>query len=255
MRIGLICDVHMRNQVRESIRRELVSVVDHFERSFDPHHVFVLGDLIQDDETKADDERNLEEVRDVLEDATFPTTYLLGNHDVENLSRADISDVLGVDRFWGHVNVKGQDVVYLDSSAPHFPGARGELGERQRDFLRKTLPTLEDVLVLVHHPIGNVDLRDNYWFGEFPERAFLGDRKELLEIADEVGTVRSTFCGHVHETRFTRFWDIDHVVVNAFSKELPDVPLTGTYAEVVVDDEIVVDVRASDRVLHSFTIR
>lgn len=252
-RIGLISDVHMRNGERDAIRAELERVVERFETGFDPHHAFVLGDLVQDGETAAEDARNVEAVRDVLDPASFPTTYLLGNHDVENLSRTDLSRVLDVERFWGHTDVDGQDVVHLDSSTPRLSGPRGELGDRQLEFLRNTLPTLDDALVLVHHPVGYLDLTGNHWFEEFPERALLGDRKELLRIAERTGAVRATFSGHVHETRFTRFWDVDHVVVNAFSKELPDVPLTGTYAEVVVDDDVLVDVRVGDEVVASFT--
>jgi 3',5'-cyclic AMP phosphodiesterase CpdA len=231
-RIGLVSDVHMRNAERDSLRRTLRTVVDRLEW-FDPHHAFVLGDLVEHEATAEADRRNVEAVREAFESTSFGTTYLLGNHDVENLDHGDLAGLLGGQPPFGHVDVEGQDVVYLDSSAPRLPGARGEVGEEQLAYLEAILPTLSGALLLVHHPIGYYDIRENQWFGEFPERAFLGDRRELLEVVSEAGTVRATFSGHIHETRSTTFWGVDHAVVNAFSKELPEKPVTGTHGEVI----------------------
>jgi 3',5'-cyclic AMP phosphodiesterase CpdA len=252
-RIGLVSDVHMRDGERESIDRGLRTVLDRLE-GFDPHRTFVLGDLIEDGTTAAVDRANVEAVVEAFEAATFPTTYLLGNHDVENLSRAALSAALDGQPRFGHVDVDGQDVVYLDSSAPRLAGARGEVGGEQLEYLRELLPTLEGAILLVHHPVGYYDLRGNHWFGEFPERAFLGDRKELLEVVAGTGGVRATFGGHIHETRSTRFRGLDHATINAFSKELPDAPVTGTHAEVVVDDAISVTVYERGRPVESLDL-
>ncbi|MFC7771466.1 metallophosphoesterase family protein [Salinirubellus sp. GCM10025899] len=251
-RLAVVSDVHMREAERESIEGELRATVERFE-AFDPHHAFVLGDLIED-ETAALDREHVEAVYGIFEDAPFPTTFLLGNHDVENLSRAALAEALGGQPRFGHVEVDGRDVLYLDSSAPRLPGARGEVGEAGLAFLRERLPAVEDALLFVHHPIGYYDIRENPWFGEFPERAFLGDRLELLELLADTSAVRATFGGHIHETRATTFRGIDHAVVNAFSKELPDVPLTGTRAEVVVGSDIEVDVYERDRRVESFVL-
>jgi len=252
-RIGLVSDVHMREGRRDAIERELRATVERLE-GFEPHRAFVLGDLVEDGETAATDREHVEAVARVFEDAPFPTTYLLGNHDVENLSYSELSGALDGQSRFGHLTVHGQDVVYLDSSAPRLAGARGELGGEQLEFLGALLPTLEDAILLVHHPVGYYDIRDNHWFGEFPERAFLGDRKELLEVVAESGGVRATFSGHIHQTRAGSFRGIDHVVVNAFSKERPDTPVTGTHAEVVVGDEITVDVFEHGRPVESFEL-
>ncbi len=255
-RIGLVTDVHTREGERGPIERELRAVVERLE-AFDPHRTFVLGDLIEDGATAAVDREGVEGVVRTFERASFPTTYLLGNHDVENLSHRALSELFGRQARFGHLSVDGRDVVYLDSSAPRLTGARGELGTEQLEFLRETLPTLEDAILLAHHPIGHYDIRENVWFGEFPERAFLGDRKELLELVAESGAVRATFGGHIHETRSTTFRGIDHAVINAFAKEHPDVPVTGTHAEVVVDDPdegIAVEVYERGRPVDSFEL-
>ena len=251
-RLAIVSDVHMRGGEREPIEAELRATVERFE-AFDPHHAFVLGDLIED-ETAAIDGEHVETVFETFDDASFRTTFLLGNHDVENLTRAELSRALGGQPRFDHLKIDGQDVVYLDSSAPRLPGARGEIGEEGLAFLRERLPDLEGALLLVHHPVGYYDIRENPWFGEFPERAFLGDRLELLEALAGTGAVRATFSGHIHETRTTTFRGIEHAVVNAFSKELPNAPVTGTRAEVVVGSEIAVDVYERDRLVESFAL-
>jgi 3',5'-cyclic AMP phosphodiesterase CpdA len=252
-RLAVVSDVHMREGERESIESELRATVERFE-AFDPHHAFVLGDLIEDGATATIDRAHVEAVHGMFDDAPFPTTFLLGNHDVENLSRAALAEALDGQRRFVHVEVDGRDVLYLDSSVPRLPGARGEVGEVRLAVLRERLPTVEDALLFVHHPIGYYDIRENPWFGEFPERAFLGDRLELLELVAGTSAIRATFGGHIHETRATTFRGLDHAVVNAFSKERPDVPVTGTRAEVVVGSDIEIDVYERDRRVESFVL-
>lgn len=241
-RLALISDVHMRDEHAPMLREELERVVDAFE-AFDPARAFVLGDLIEDGSSAAADRENVRRVRSILDSCSFPVTYLLGNHDVENLTRSELSDLLDQKSFRGSVDVDGTRVIYLDSSWEPADGARGRLGPRQREWLADRLREVSDALVFVHHPLGFFDVSDNEWFGEYPERAFLGDRKEVLELFAEIGGVRGTVSGHIHQHGFSRFYGLPHVSVNAFSKELPDVPFTGTYAEVTVDADVEVDVR------------
>ncbi len=217
-------------------------------------HVFVLGDLIEDGDSAAVDEANVERVYDLLTERPFPVTYLLGNHDVEQLTRNRFSSLLNQKEFYGVAEIGDNPVVFLDSTKEQVDGARGELGPSQRDWLSETLPPLERPLVLSHHPLGTFDISSNEWFKDYPERAFLADRKEALTIMGDHGPIHGTISGHIHQTGFSNFREMSHVSVNAFSKELPDIPLTGTYAEVNIDDEVTVDVRVREDVITSYTL-
>lgn len=250
--IALISDVHMRDGYASRIRDELEDVVDSLaERS--PSRAFVLGDLIEDGASAATDRANVERVSEALADAPFPVTYLLGNHDVDNLTRKTLSNCLGQERFYGVVAVDGTPVVYLDSALEGCDGPQGKLGPGQRAWLADTLPEYDRPVLLVHHPLGNFDISDNEWFEEYPERAFLGDRKETLDVVEAAGPVRGTVSGHIHQTDFSTFRGLSHASINAFSKELPNKPLTGTFAEVDVSDGVDIDVGTRSGVTASYT--
>lgn len=251
-RLGLLADVHLREEHAGMLLEELAAAADRLAAA-DVDHAFVLGDLVED-EDPASDREHVRQVRDVLADAPFPVTYLLGNHDVEHLDRATLSDLLAQDAFHGVVDVAGTPVVYLDSAwAEGVP--RGQLGAAQRAWLADRLADLSGALVLVHHPLGAFDLAENPWFDEWPERAFLGDRKEVLDEFAEAGGVRATVSGHVHQTDRVHFSGLPHVSVDAFSKARPDVPFAGTTATLDVDDEeVAVDVDQPDGRVASYTL-
>lgn len=178
--VALLSDVHMRDEHAAAVGAELDAVIDELEAAA-PARAFVLGDLIEDGASPERDAANVRAVRDRLSAGEFPVTYLLGNHDVENLDRATLSDLLGQGSFRRVERVDGTPFVCLDSTRDGGCGARGALGAEQVAWLRETLPGLADPIVLTHHPVGDFDLSGNDWFRRFPERAFLGDRKELLE--------------------------------------------------------------------------
>ncbi len=176
-------------------------------------------------------------------------TYLLGNHDVECLSRVELRDLLEVERFWGRV--AETDLFYLDSSAPERAGARGTVGAAQLEWLDRELADATGAVVFVHHPLGYRDLSEDAWFASDPERAFCGNRRAVNDVLAG-HDVRAVVSGHVHETAHVRHRGVDHVSVSAFSKEQPDVPVTGTYAQVVVDDGLAVRVVEGSRTATAF---
>jgi len=252
-KVALLSDIHMRDGYTEAISDELEAVIEYFEVEHDPAHAFVLGDLIEDCGSAQSDAENVSRVKTILDSWSVPVTYLLGNHDVELLTKTELSELLEQPSFHGVETVDGTPFVYLDSACVETKGAKGKLGLDQQAWLTETLRSVEDAIVLVHHPIGNFDITDNEWFSAYPERAYLWDRKEALKQFEEIGTVQTTISGHIHQTSFNTVFDIPHVSINAFSKELPDVPLTGTYGVVELGSVPTVDV--ATRETHIATYR
>jgi 3',5'-cyclic AMP phosphodiesterase CpdA len=252
-RLALFPDIHLRDGYASEIKTDLRTAINSISNG-NLDHAFALGDLIEDSDSVATDKRNIKQVRKIFDDAPFPVTYLLGNHDVEALSRDDLSSILNQDKFYGVFKTADIPIIYLNSTIEGTPGARGELGPRQREWLADACSEYNEPLILSHHPFGNFDISGNEWYKNYPERAFLSDRKEALDLLEEAGPARGTISGHIHQSGFTSFRGVPHVSVNAFSKEVPDKPLTGTYAEVEVGDRISVDVKVHDETLTSYTI-
>lgn len=248
--IGLITDIHLNEDVREPALSALRDVVDRFNDEVRPAYVVVLGDVIHDADSEARDESNLRDVVGVLADLDCPVRYLRGNHDVENLERDALTDALGQEP-WGDVVVDDLPLVFLDSSAPWLAGARGEVGDEQRRYLERVAAGADDLVVFVHHPIHYHDVRENYWFGEYPERAFCGNKKEVYSLLD--GAVRCTFNGHLHETHHERYRGADHFTIGSFNREVPDAGVTGTHAVARFDgDGVEVDVSDRTGLLESY---
>jgi Predicted phosphohydrolases len=242
----------MRDGYTAEISSELHAVVERLDKEHEISHTFVLGDLIEDGKSVEGDRENIKRTSSIFEEWSVPVTYLLGNHDVEHLSKPQLRSLLGQDEFYGVQDVEGTSFVYLDSAYQKVRGATGKIGPEQLEWLEQIVPTLSDAVLLVHHPVGNFDLRANEWFSEYPERAYLWDRKEVLKRIEGTA-VRATISGHIHQVGYDNFRGLPHVSANAFSKELPDVPLTGTYAVLETGDipHLRVRTRTNPGVRHS----
>lgn len=229
--VVFLSDIHLRSERHEGIVRTLEGIQARIEAEYDPAHVFVLGDLIEDESVRTD-RRHLRAVRSVLEDGfdPCPVTYLLGNHDVGSLSRTQLREVLGQDRFYGRITVDGQPFVYLDSTRDD-PGPSGAVGPEQLSWLRESVPS--GSIVLLHHPVAPFSLADNVWFRDSPQKALLQDRAQLLEAID--GDAVGTVSGHIHRTERLGSGGFSHVSISAVSKERPTRPITGTYAVLSLD--------------------
>lgn len=247
MKIGIVSDVHLRSAHKRTVLTELDRVVEQFHR-VGLDRLVVLGDLIED-EDEATDRDHVRAVRAAFEALDVPVTYLLGNHDVERLSHENLCDLLGTERF--HGRIKGEDLFYLDSSAPERSGAQGAVSEAQIDFLDRELADAEGAVVFVHHPLGYRDLSGNHWFAEEPERAFCGNKREVNDVLAR-HDVAAVVSGHIHETAHVRYRGVDHLTVSAFSKERRDRPVTGTYAELTLSDEVSLRVVEGDRMTYAF---
>lgn len=251
MRIGLLADIHYGYGDTAAVTTELRGVIERFNDDIHPDVTVVLGDLIHESDSARGDRDRLDRLTELLAGLDSPVVYLLGNHDVMNLDRDTIHAVLDQDR-WGRVD--GTDLLYLDSSAPHLSGSRGELDADQLAFLRRELASVDAGLVFVHHPIHYHDISDNYWFGDYPERGFCGNKKELNRIIADHGGVVATFNGHLHETAYTTAGGLHHFTINAFNRERPDAGVTGTYAAVQFDDELRVRVVEGERIERSIAV-
>lgn len=248
LRIGLVSDVHMRSAYREELTTELSGVVDRFER-FDPDLVVALGDIVEDETAESDHEH----VAMVREQLSFgpPLRMLAGNHDAMNLSLETLRSLFG-NPLGGIVRIEGETLVFLNSAAPRLGNPRGEIDAESLDLLERLDPD-EPVTVFVHHPLHYRDLSDSIWWATRPEEAFCGNKTAVNEILEE-RSVRCVINGHLHDPAHTRYRGIDHVTINAFSKETPDVPITGTYAELEIDETVRIETRVGSEPAATYEI-
>lgn len=245
--VALLSDIHMRSSCVDEIAEALHKIQAEL-NSDTIAHTFVLGDLIEDD-TKQRDIEHVRKVKSILDNFPSPVTYLLGNHDLGNLSRNELSETLDQNGFYGKTSVDSQQIVHLDSAVKG-GGARGALGSEQRQWIRNSVN--QDAILLCHHPFGNFSLTENYWFRNYPERAYLWDRKECLQQFDMPPIV--TISGHIHQTGQNQFHDLTHWSLNAVSKEHPNKPISGTYALLDLESPMELTVKRAGNAIESLSL-
>lgn len=222
--VALLSDIHLREEHRSETVETLNQIKNDILAQTELAHTFIIGDLIEDRSATQDREK-LHTLNDLFEKWPSEITYLLGNHDIETLSKSTIAEILGQDSFYGTIEISNQRFVYLDSTKVDV-GARGTIGVEQQNWLQESTP--EDAVVLSHHPLGRFDITANAWFQEYPERAYLWDRKEVLDILTD--TAKATVSGHIHQAETIDRRGLTHYSLNAVSKETPNRPVSGNYA-------------------------
>lgn len=252
MRFGIISDVHLGYGDDQVVLEALDRTVETVTEGFEPDHVVVLGDLIEDQPDPAADEANLEAVVEVIDGHGVPATYLFGNHDVAQIDPETVSRIVGNDP-WGRI--PGTECVYLDSSAPRLGDPRGELSADQLGFLDETLPGCRRPVVFVHHPVHYHDITSNPWFGDTPERAFCGNKIVVQNLLADLARSAVTVNGHIHETAYAHADNAHHFTLNAFNKEYPRATgVTGTYGLLTVGDEVTMTATEPDRITRTITV-
>lgn len=221
--------------MRKEYYSEIIDVVHEIKEDLingsDISHTFILGDLIEDSSPSYDKEK-LSTLCTIFDDWPSEVTFLLGNHDIGTLQKSSVANLLGQELFYGTVVIQEQPFVYLDSTEINV-GARGTVGSDQRNWLEKSIPV--GAIVLSHHPIGKFNLIDNTWFSDHPERAYLWDRKEVLDIITDTAT--ATLSGHIHQTETTEQQGVRHHSVTSVSKETPNKAVSGNYAILTIEEE------------------
>jgi 3',5'-cyclic AMP phosphodiesterase CpdA len=250
-KIAVLPDIHMRNKYREELKDELSFVVEELKR-FEPDLVIALGDIIQHQKTLEEDKKNLKIVKKKLDELNCEKRYLAGNHDSINLKKEELSEILG-NELWGSTQIKGEDLIFLNTSTP-WPGASGEVTQKQLEFLEEELERNEEATIFVHHPIHYHNVQDTYWWTNYPERAFCGNKKEINRIISKHGNVKLVVNGHLHENDFTNYKEVPHITLNAFSKETREKPITGTYTTIELSDKIEISVKVEDRKVKEYKI-
>ncbi|MFB6244734.1 MAG: metallophosphoesterase [Candidatus Nanohaloarchaea archaeon] len=223
MRAAIISDIHLLEENREEALEKLEETVERIDEE-NPDLVIVLGDMIggavttgkeAPEETEGVEE--LREVRDRVERIEAETLYLLGNHE-QDIDKQEFSEVFGQEKH-GLKQVGGENFIYLDSSAPELSGSRGQISREQLEFLDEKLEELEDVFLVIHHPVHFRDLSHSVFWDVYPERAFCGNKKEINNVLEKHEGVRAVFNAHIHDLNLTEFKDNAHFTNPPFISE------------------------------------
>lgn len=210
VRIGLVADAHYAERppaigrwYRESLPRMIRAV-----EALDREGVAIgvqLGDLI-DGVDAADDERNLATMVEILGGFGTQWLHVLGNHDLDWLSKRAFLDVCGQAESFCAMNHAGVRLIVLDAchrrdgvayGAGPFEWTDTEIPPAQLDWLRGELASTSGRCIVFVHQRLDAAAGDPYG---------VHSRIAIRRILEESGKVAAVVQGHYHRGA--------HVVIN-----------------------------------------
>jgi 3',5'-cyclic-AMP phosphodiesterase len=257
LKLGVVGDIHCGPDTNEMLGSHAPAMLEIFGaamRRFQPHAIIDLGDRINDIAAGQDRERS-SWVRRQLLDVGVPVLHIHGNHDVVNLSKAELNDTLEKRGPYESIDLGGVRIVLLDSQDPPFDRTGGEIGPAQEEWLRANMTKpARPVLVFCHHALDEQSVDGHWYFAAHPTHAFVQNRAAVRKILEQSGRVRAVFSGHLHWTRMTALNGIPYVTVGSLvSAGFTNGRPSGTFALVTVQ-ETAIDVRVAGLLPDAFRL-
>ena len=221
VKIGAVTDIH---QGPLDVRRWLEVFVNDMNSEFKPDFVVELGDFIG---CKERAEVELRRINEVYARCITPRYYVIGNHDLEALTREEFKEIVGIDYSWKSINVKFLHVIFLDGAwgpDTNSGGPTGHIPSEELNWLQEDLervPTNKPIIVFCHYPIGI--------FREMPR---IDNEEELLEVFRGHNLI-ATFSGDAHYGGYRELQGVHNICLHSMGWWEWD-KITGSYAKIIV---------------------
>jgi len=250
LRLAVVTDIHNgpdRETQRGSQVPRILKALANDIRRYKPDMLIDLGDRVNDVD-RASDLKHLSELAEIIADIGVPCTYLMGNHDLDNLSIDDNERVLRQSMSSSSLEIKGVHLVFWR------PDAYLSVG-RGLDFRRSDLNWLSDELkstrlptvVFSHIPVHGGSMTSNYFFEELPDLATYRASHEIRQLLREVGNVILWVAGHLHWNSAVVVDGIAHVSIASLADTWTKPPEpAGAWAAIEVGQDIHVTVQGRD---------
>lgn len=244
MRIGFVTDVHFGPEARHEGRlRKLSAIAEPLLRDFvermntvdKPQLVVNLGDVIEDESAELDRARYQRFV-DILGGAEAEVVHVAGNHDQMHLPDEELARLM---------HVKGPLWRSFDAADFHFvvlctryvPRRSVHLPEEQISWLESDLASTDKpTIVLVHHPLCEMNVQGNRWFEKQPHVCRVTERRRVREVLEKSCRVRAVFNGHAHWNYVSVINGIPYVTLQSLIENLDeDAPGRPARAHAIAD--------------------
>jgi alkaline phosphatase len=163
-----------------------------------------LGDSVDEAETVEEERSHLYQVKDVLESVGVPVHFLIGNHDVAEMTKSEFLEVIGHRSSYYSFDIGDVHVVILDSninadgtdfSAGNFEWDDAWVGAEQIQWLKDDLAAAGDRSSLIFcHGVLNDLYRPRGGLNGHVVR----DASEVRHVLETQGAVKGVFMGHHH---------------------------------------------------------
>lgn len=199
--------------------------------------VFQLGDMIVDAASEKESIQNLKAALLPFQMLSIPGIHLLGNHDVWNISPANLSKTyqeLGLsNQFYGVKEFSDFQIVYLDLTAGR--GENGLLPEERIDWLREVIYPDTPTFIFSHEGLTPQNLSDNYYFKYSHATSLLSNGQEVWGMVKDL-PIRAVISAHLHQASYTMVDQTHMITIPSFTeKRTPNGHNPGVYSIFKID--------------------
>lgn len=255
IKLGIISDIHNGPNKETKVAKLLRAFVSQMNDNFKPAFVVVLGDLhtFVNFDVDCASIRGIKEIFQALE---LPVYYVLGNHDIVNLTKEKFRNILGIDCEYTSFNFGNYHFVLLDAQDETIGGNEGNISESQLRWLRNDLEnTSKKTVIFSHQALDKQDLMQNIRFKDSPSSAFVKNKDKVREILDNSRKVIAVFNGHVHWNNMQIINNIPYFSIHSLVETwTTNGKLCGAYAQVYLcSDNAKVDILGRDPVNYIYS--
>ena len=225
----------------------LEKLTDKINNDIKPDVVFCLGDIIEDNDDKVNDTKNLQDIMSYINKINVPTHIAIGNHDIRAFdNEKELEEILGMDKSTYSIDINGYHFVVLglnvdntfDKSGGGIPRTHSLSSENiqwlEEDLKQNTKPTI----IISHYGLSNDTMAKNQWFNDIPNDALYENRQTIKDIIKASGcNVIALFNAHQHWTKLKIEDGLTYFTVGSLTENvnLDNVP-DGVYFIVELED-------------------
>lgn len=239
--LAFVADIHAGELLECRPGREATGLLESFvsitnTRKIDA--VIELGDRINN-ASHEQDFANLQSVGSILKKLHSPWHSVLGNHDIQYLSKAENKEILGLPANYYSKQIMDFSCIFLDTADPIWGHCGGSVSKKQLEWLESEL--MKDArpkLVFGHHPIIKQNQTGNPFFVDIPGEDTLANNDEIRSIMKKGRNVVAYCNGHVHWFYCGKDGNIPYLSIPSLLESYPEkenAPGRFALAEISID--------------------
>jgi Icc protein len=250
LKIALIADIHHGNDIGTKLGSAALVLMQPFVdwvNAIRPDLVVELGDRINDVDKDAD-LKWTQDVAHVFTAVQPPCVHILGNHDANQLARAESEEAMQTTFAPHSRDVQGYHLVFWNSAVQVEQGgfhlAPADLDWLQTDLVATDLPTL----IFSHLPLDNGSMLGNFYFETAaPGGAHYAEGAVARDIIERSGKVIACLAGHTHWNAHNTIDGVHYITIHSLTESFTTHPYpTGAFGILAIDDTLTVEVFGRD---------
>lgn len=238
LKLGFVTDFEygykkkIGNKLTSRAPEELEKIVKFFNEEFHPEIVIEGGDMVESSLSKRQTTINqFNEINAIFSKLQAKRGYVFGNHDLRDLSKSELTGILGMENSHGYFDLGDWRFVLMDTNfekdgsdlGPNFY-VGGRVSESEFSWLREAFQTEKPIMLFSHHspmPVmtdGKLNTNNKNLINGLEVHNFLKQFPNLVLVLS----------GHDPSFRFNEFEGVNYLIVD----NLANIDSVGSFASI-----------------------